>query len=166
MEATIEQPATAETLDLERCFGIGKLATFNVSRLNGMENVQLGDKLVVNRSGRPRLGVHRVRLPGRALEQGVRLAGERLQRVERGVRHPAGAPGFEDGDGRSRLGDECGHPDRVGPGIHPGSLRHALRRVGALAGRRLVLSRARRRATLDWNHGALEPVTRTRGACP
>ena len=53
-----------------------------------------------------RLALDGVRLPRRALEQGVRLARERLQRVERRLRHPAGPAGFEDGNRRRRLGDE------------------------------------------------------------
>ena len=36
------------------------------------------------------LAVERVRLPRRPLEQGVRLASERVQRLERRLRHPAG----------------------------------------------------------------------------
>ena len=53
---------------------------------------------------------------------------------------PAGASGLEDGHGGRRLGDQRRHADRMGPRVHLGPLRHALRRLGALAVRRLVLS--------------------------
>ena len=54
-----------------------------------------GDRL---RDGaRPRLGRRSVRLPGRAVEQGIRLARQRLQRRQRRLRHPAGAARQQDG---------------------------------------------------------------------
>ena len=95
-----------------------------------------------SRSGaRPRLGVERVRLPRRAVEQGVRLARERVQRVERRLRHPAGPPRIQDGQRRRRLGDERRRPRSTwGLGYIHGRYGTPVRRVGALAGRRLVLS--------------------------
>ena len=59
----------------------------------------------------------------------VRLARERVQRLERRLRHPAGTARLEDGH-RRRLGDERRHPDRMGPRLRAGPLRHALRRLG------------------------------------
>jgi hypothetical protein len=70
---------------------------------------------------------------------------ERLGRPRRqpdllGLRHPAGAARREDGDRGRRLGDQPGDADPVGTGLHRGRVRHSLRRLGALAGRQLVLS--------------------------
>jgi hypothetical protein len=48
--------ATTDILDLETCFGGGRLATFNVSRLAGMPNVQVGDRIVVDMDAKPKAG--------------------------------------------------------------------------------------------------------------
>ena len=42
------------------------------------------------------------------------------QRLLRCLRHPAVAARLEDGQRRRRLADQPGHPDQVGPGLHPG----------------------------------------------
>ena len=67
---------------------------------------------------RPRLGRRRVQLPRRPLEPRVGLERLREQRLERCLRHPAGASRLEDGQRRRRLGDQPGHPDRLGPRLH------------------------------------------------
>ncbi len=73
-----------------------------------------------------------------------RVAHRRRQPELLGVRHPAGAARLQDGLGRPRLGDQPGHPDPLGPGLHPGPLRHALRRLELQAGPQLVLIHAGR----------------------
>lgn len=47
----------------------------------------------------------------------------RAQPLERGVRHPAGPPGEQDGNRGSRLGDEPQDPDHLGTRIHRGQVR-------------------------------------------
>ena len=69
---------------------------------------------------------------------------ERLERARRQpvvvrLRHPAGAARLEDGLGRLGLGEQRGHPDPVGPRLHPGPLRQPVQRLGLQAGPRLVL---------------------------
>ena len=81
---------------------------------------------------RTRLGRRSVRLPRRAVEQGVRLARERVQRRQRRVRHPAVPARQQDGQRRRRLGDQPGDADHVGSRLHRRPLRHPVRRVGAL----------------------------------
>jgi hypothetical protein len=63
-----------------------------------------------------------------------------LQLLERCVRHSSGAPRQQDGQRRRRLADECRDADPLGPGIHLGSLRLAVRCLVALAVGRLVLT--------------------------
>ena len=77
-----------------------------------------------------RLLLRPVRLPGLAVGGRERLARRRRQPDLLGLRHPAGAARLQDGLGRPRLGDQPGHPDHVGPRLHPGPLRLALRRLG------------------------------------
>ena len=60
----------------------------------------------------------------------------------RRFRHPAGAARLPDGQRRTGLADRRGDADQVGPGVHQGHLRIAVRRMGSRGGRRLVLSRA------------------------
>ncbi len=63
------------------------------------------------------------------------------------LRDPAVAARVEDGVRGERLGHEPGHPDRMGPRLHPRPLRQPLLGLGPLRVRRLVLSliaRARR----------------------
>jgi hypothetical protein len=67
---------------------------------------------------------------------GVTAAKPRVGRL----RHPAGAARLPDGQRRAGLADQRGHPDQVGPAVHQGHLRLALRRLVARAGHRLVLS--------------------------
>ena len=55
---------------------------------------------------------------------------------------PQALPGSKMATAGADWETNAGNADRVGPRLHPGPLRHALRRVGALAGRRLVLSRS------------------------
>ena len=56
---------------------------------------------------------------------------------------PQALPGSKMATAGADWETNAGDPDRVGPRLRPGPLRHALRRVGALAGRRLVLSPSR-----------------------
>ena len=49
--------------------------------------------------------------------------------------------------GRPRLADQPGHPDRVGPDLHPVLLRLPLQRLGLQARQQLVLTGARQAAT-------------------
>jgi hypothetical protein len=59
----------------------------------------------------------------------------------RRVRHPAGAARLEDGECRAGLAERRGNPDPLGPDLHPGHLRVALRRLVARGSGRLVLTR-------------------------
>ena len=53
---------------------------------------------------------------------------------------PQSLPGSKMASAGVRLADQPGHPDRVGPGLHPRHLRLALRCLELQAGPRLVLS--------------------------
>ena len=86
-----------------------------------------------------RLGRRPVRMPRRAVEQGVRLELPGPQPLERCLRHPAGPSWQQDGHRRRRLAVERRHPGRLGPRLHLRTLRLALRGVVALAIDRLVL---------------------------
>ena len=80
-----------------------------------------------------------VDLPRAPLGARVRLELPGGQPVVGRLRYPAGAAGLQDGHGRLGLGDQPGHPDRVGPWLHRGPLRHAVRCVGPLGVGGLVL---------------------------
>ena len=53
---------------------------------------------------------------------------------------PQALPGSKMATRRRRLGDQPGHADRVGPGLHRRPLRQPLQRLGPLPGQRLVLT--------------------------
>ena len=100
------------------------------------------------------------------------------------LRHPAGAARFEDGHAVP-IGDERRHPDRMGPRLRAGPLRHALRRWAP--GRRLaepLVAHEWRRCSPGFprasgsmarradaappprlDHGTFEPISGGRGPC-
>src|SRR5690606_10768296 len=88
------------------------------------------------------MGAVRVRLSRRPLDEGVELERLRREQVERSVWDPAGASGYEDGHGGSRLAHQPAHTDRVGALVRQGSLRHPVRGLGSLPEEELVLKRA------------------------
>src|SRR6266480_1914928 len=85
---------------------------------------------------------HAVQLPGQHLYPRERVALGRGQRQRR-LRHTAGPARVEDGHSGGRLADQPGHPDQVGPRLHPVGVWDALQRMVFLAGARLVLTRPR-----------------------
>ena len=68
-------------------------------------------------------------------DQGVRLELPGVQRVERRHRHPAGAARQQDGQRGIGLADQRRDPDRVGPRLHRGRLRHRRAARGATRSR-------------------------------
>lgn len=104
--------------------------------------------------GRSRLGRGSILVHGRALEQGIGLAGERVQRELWRLRHPTFASGRQDGRSGAGLADQSRHTDLVGTYVHFVALRVALRCLGTFGGCRLVLIGP------SGEHGRRDPVGR------
>ena len=79
-------------------------------------------------------------VPQLAVDPREQLAVHRDEPVLRRIRDPAVAARVEDGQRRPGLPHQPRDPDQVGAGLHQGSLRNPLRRLGALAVDRLVLT--------------------------
>ena len=80
-------------------------------------------------------------------ESGWRVNAENTSSGAYGI--PQSLPGSKMATAGADWRTNAGHPDPVGPGLHPGALRLALRRVGLQAGQRLVL-RARPGSPIDY----------------
>src|SRR5690606_25119367 len=78
---------------------------------------------------------------GQSLDQGERLEPSRRQPFVRRLRHPAGAARRQDARGGQGLAAQPEDADPLGPRLHQGEVRQAVRRLGALPVTQLVLTR-------------------------
>ena len=107
-----------------------------------------------SRHARLRLGLRPVPLPRPALDPRIRLAGRRVQCLERRVRDPPVPARQQDGQCRRRLAHQRRDPDRLGPRVHRREVRIALRRMGPLGGVQLVLMLDHDEREVFRRHGA------------